>query len=203
MILAVDTSLGTTVALIDADGAVRTEASTVDPLGHAEVIGELLASVLGGAGEGEITQVVSGMGPGPFTGLRIGIAAARTFALGRGIGLIPVPSHFAAAWTHADDGRIAIVTDARRREVAVTVFDGLDADGIPAVVSPTVLVPAAEADAHLGGIPRIDVTVLSGADLARVGARALAAGRTLTDDAPLYLRHPDVVVPGAPKRVGS
>lgn len=203
MILAVDTSLGTAVALIDADGTLRAEASTTDPLGHAEVIGDLLAGVLGEAGDGAITHVVSGMGPGPFTGLRIGIAAARAFALGRGIGMIPVPSHHAAALMHADEGRVAIVTDARRREVAITVFDGVDADGIPAVVADTVLVRAVDADAHLDGIRRIDVAALSGADLARVGARALAAGRVLTDDEPLYMRHPDVVVPGAPKRVGS
>lgn len=203
MILAVDTSLGTAVALIDADGALRAEAATADPLGHAEVIGDLLADVLKDAGAGEITHVVSGMGPGPFTGLRIGIAAARAFALGRGIPVIPVPSHLAAALSVSADGPFAIVTDARRREVAVTVFDGTDADGIPAVVADTVLVPAVEADAHLGGIRRIDVAELSGAALARVAACALAAGRVLTDDEPLYLRHPDVVLPGAPKRVGS
>lgn len=203
MILAVDTSLGTAVALIDADGTLRAEAGTTDPLGHAEVIGDLLARVLAEAGGEPITHVVSGMGPGPFTGLRIGIAAARTFALGRGIGMIPVPSHHAAALTHAGEGRFAIVTDARRREVAITVFDGLDADGVPAVVADTVLVRAVDADAHLDGTPRIDVTTLSGAALARVGARALAAGRTLAGDEPLYMRHPDVVVPGAPKRVGS
>ncbi len=85
----------------------------------------------------------------------------------------------------------------------ITVFDGLDADGIPHIVADTVLVRAADADAHLDGIRRIDVATLSAADLARVGARALAAGRTLTGDEPLYMRHPDVTVPGAPKKVGS
>ena len=202
MILAVDTSLGTSVALIDGDGTLRAEAATTDPLGHAEVIGDLLAGVLAEAGSDDITHVVSGMGPGPFTGLRIGIAAARAFAMGRGIPVIPVPSHLAAALTHADEGRFAIVTDARRREVAVTVFDGTDADGLPAVVAETALVRAVDADAHLAGVRRIDVTALSGADLARIGALALAAGRTLSDDEPLYMRHPDVVVPGAPKKVG-
>jgi len=202
VILAVDTSLGTSVALIDGDGTLRAEAATTDPLGHAEVIGDLLAGVLAEAGSDDITHVVSGMGPGPFTGLRIGIAAARAFAMGRGIPVIPVPSHLAAALTHADEGRFAIVTDARRREVAVTVFDGTDADGLPAVVAETALVRAVDADAHLAGVRRIDVTALSGADLARIGALALAAGRTLSDDEPLYMRHPDVVVPGAPKKVG-
>lgn len=204
VILAVDTSLGTAVALIGADGAVRAESSAADPLGHAEVIGDLLVRTLDRAGEGEITHVVAGMGPGPFTGLRIGIAAARAFALGRGIPVIPVPSHLAAALTAigSASGPFAIVTDARRREVAVTVFDGLDADGIPLVVADTVLVPAVDADAHLDGVPRIDVAELSAADLARVGARALAAGRTLAGEEPLYMRHPDVKAPAAPKRVG-
>ncbi|NJI60574.1 tRNA (adenosine(37)-N6)-threonylcarbamoyltransferase complex dimerization subunit type 1 TsaB [Microbacterium oxydans] len=205
MILAVDTSLGTAVALIDADGARRAEAAATDPLGHAEVIGDLLLEALSDAGDGEVTHVVAGMGPGPFTGLRIGIAAARAFALGRGIPVVPVPSHLAAALTalETESQPFAIVTDARRREVAITVFDGVDADGIPRVIADTVLVRAADADAHLDGIRRIDVATLSAPDLARVGARALAAGRTLTGDEPLYMRHPDVTVPGAPKKVGS
>ncbi|MFK0242324.1 tRNA (adenosine(37)-N6)-threonylcarbamoyltransferase complex dimerization subunit type 1 TsaB [Microbacterium sp. NPDC090281] len=205
MILAVDTSLGTAVALIDADGARRAEVGAADPLGHAEVIGDLLVDALQEAGDGDVTHVVAGMGPGPFTGLRIGIATARAFALGRGLPVVPVPSHFAAALTmlETETTPFAIVTDARRREVAITVFDGVDADGIPVVVAETVLVRAVDADAHLDGVRRIDVTTLSASDLARVGARALAAGRTLTGDEPLYMRHPDVTLPGAPKKVGT
>lgn len=205
MILAVDTSLGTAVALIDADGAARAEAHAPDPLGHAEVIGDLLVEACRDAGAGEVTHVVAGMGPGPFTGLRIGIAAARAFALGRGVPVVPVPSHLAAALTalETETQPFAIVTDARRREVAITVFHGVDDDGIPLVVADTVLVRAADAEAHLDGIRRIDVATLSATELARVGARALAAGRTLTDDEPLYMRHPDVTLPGAPKKVGT
>ncbi len=206
MILAVDTSLGTAVALIDDDGTRLSDASAADPLGHAEVIGELLVRALGETGSGSIDHVVAGMGPGPFTGLRIGIATARTFAIGRGIPVVPVPSHFAAALTAIDrdavTGPFAIVTDARRREVAVTVFEGTDADGLPNMVADTVLVARVDADEHLGGIRRIDVETLSAVDLARVGARAVAAGRTLAGAEPLYLRQPDVTVPGAPKKVG-
>lgn len=206
MILAVDTSLGTAVALIDADGVTRGEASTADPLGHAEVIGDLLRDALAGAGPADISHVVSGMGPGPFTGLRIGIAAARAFALGRDLPVVPIPSHHAAALraieTDAVSGAFAIVTDARRREVAITVFDGTDADGIPNVIADTALVPRADADERLAGTRRIDVETLPAADLARVGVRALAAGRVLADDEPLYLRHPDVSLPGTPKKVG-
>jgi len=206
VILAVDTSLGTAVALIDDDGTRRSDASAADPLGHAEVIGDLLVRALNETGSGEVGHVVAGMGPGPFTGLRIGIAAARAFALGRGIPVIPVPSHLAAALTAIERdavmGPFAIVTDARRREVAITVFDGTDADGIPLTTVDTRLVPSVDADEHLDGVRRIDVATLSAVDLARVGARAVAAGRTLAGDEPLYLRHPDVTVPGAPKKVG-
>ncbi|GAA3930320.1 tRNA (adenosine(37)-N6)-threonylcarbamoyltransferase complex dimerization subunit type 1 TsaB [Microbacterium soli] len=195
MILAVDTSLGTTVAVIDADGRTVAEAASPDPLGHAEVIGDLLAQV---ARPG-ITQVVAGMGPGPFTGLRIGIAAARTFALGRGIPVIPVPSHYAVAEAATIPGRFAVVTDARRREIAVSVFDGTDADGIPNLVAPTRLAPhGAELEE-----PVIETVELSASALARVGARAITAARTLTGAEPLYLRSPDVVQPGAPKRVSA
>ncbi|WP_144876964.1 tRNA (adenosine(37)-N6)-threonylcarbamoyltransferase complex dimerization subunit type 1 TsaB [Microbacterium sp. 1.5R] len=205
MILAVDTSLGTAVATVGDDG-VRAEASTADPLGHAEVIGDLLQRVIDGTDDAPVTQVVAGMGPGPFTGLRIGIAAARAFALGRGIPVLPVPSHFAPALraieADAVTGRFAIVTDARRREVAVTVFDGTDADGIPHVAADTVLVPRADLGSALEGLRAIEVSTLSAADLATVAARALRAGRQLADDEPLYMRHPDVTVPGAPKKVG-
>lgn len=206
VILAVDTSLGTAVALTDADGTIRSVASAADPLGHAEVIGDLLARAVAEAGGGPVEHVVAGMGPGPFTGLRIGIAAARAFALGRSIPVVPVPSHFAAALTaierDATAGPFAVVTDARRREVAITIFDGTDADGIPLVVADTTLVPRADADEHLAGTPRLDVETLAADDLARVGARAVAAGRVLAGDEPLYLRQPDVTMPGAPKKVG-
>ncbi|WEK62331.1 MAG: tRNA (adenosine(37)-N6)-threonylcarbamoyltransferase complex dimerization subunit type 1 TsaB [Candidatus Microbacterium colombiense] len=207
MILAVDTSLGTAVAVIDADGSRRADAAATDPLGHAEVIGDLLARVIAEAGVTPVSHVVAGMGPGPFTGLRIGIAAARAFALGRRVPVVAVPSHFAAALTAIETdgiaGVFAIVTDARRREVAISIFDGVDADGLPQIIADTVLVPQADADAHLDGIRRIDVAALSGLDLARVGARAVAASRTLSGEEPLYLRQPDVRVPGIPKKVGS
>lgn len=215
-----DTSLGSAVGLIGRDGRTVAEVSQAGHLGHAEAIGALLEQVLAaapsaGAGAAPtdeaaaetLTHVAAGMGPGPFTGLRIGIAAARAFALGRGVPVIAVPSHHAAALavieSDAPAEPFAILTDARRRETAVTVYEGIDVDGIPHAVVDTVLVPQAEVDRRLGALRRIEVTEISGAALARVARRAVAAGRTLTGSEPLYLRPPDARVPAAPKKVGS
>ncbi|WP_248148598.1 tRNA (adenosine(37)-N6)-threonylcarbamoyltransferase complex dimerization subunit type 1 TsaB [Microbacterium aoyamense] len=222
MILGIDTSLGTAVAVVEDDGLVRAEASSDNPLGHAEVIGDLLQRVLADAALGPIgatlapgavavTYVASGMGPGPFTGLRVGIAAARAFALGRGVPVIPVPSHDAVAlgilldeaMTDAASTRFAVVTDARRKEFAFTVYEGLDDDGLPVRVTEPALVPRDDLDGVLEalGAHRRDAASVSASMLALAAARALAAGRELATSEPLYLRAPDVTLPAGPKRV--
>lgn len=231
MILGIDTSLGTAAAVVETDGVVLAEASSANPLGHAEVIGDLLQTVLGtartdaplghaGAGTpgapAEITAVAAGMGPGPFTGLRVGIAAARTFALGRGIPVVPVVSHDAAALgilldealagdMDAEPERFAIVTDARRREFAYTVYEGMDDDGLPIRVTEPALTPRDEIDAVLSelGARRRDTTAISAAMIALVAARAVAAGREVGPRDALYLRSPDVTLSAGPKKVGT
>jgi len=218
VILGIDTSLGTAVGIVDPDGAVRAARASENPLGHAEVIGDLLRETLADAARGPLgqtgasepvtlTHVAAGMGPGPFTGLRVGIAAARAFALARGIPVIAVPSHDAAALEillgaaladpFADDNRFAVVTDARRREVAYSVYEGTDADGLPVRTTGPALAPRTDIDAVLDelGAERRDVTMISAAVLAVVAARAVAAGRELTGPEPLYLRAPDVTLP--------
>ncbi|WP_235038194.1 tRNA (adenosine(37)-N6)-threonylcarbamoyltransferase complex dimerization subunit type 1 TsaB [Microbacterium sp. 18062] len=226
MILGIDTSLGTAVAVVDADGVVRAEVAGDDPLGHAEVIGDLLRRAtdaaaataahgtgLPASGGDVITHVAAGMGPGPFTGLRIGIAAARAFALARGIPVIAVPSHdavalgvlIAAEIEGRRSPRFAVVTDARRREFAYTVYDGLDDDGLPVRVTEPALVPRDDLDARLDELEaaRLDASAVPAALLALAAARALAAGRGLATAEPLYLRSPDVTVGHAPKRVSA
>jgi tRNA threonylcarbamoyl adenosine modification protein YeaZ len=223
MILGIDTSVGTSVAVVDADGVVRAEESSDNPLGHAEVIGALIARALdtaavspalgvtGVAGDTTIAYVAAGMGPGPFTGLRVGIAAARAFALGRGIPVISVVSHDAVALGHllqlaiagADDERFAVVTDARRREFAYTVYDGMDADGLPVRATEPDLIPRDALDERLAGLGalRLDAHAVPAALVGLAASRALAAGRTIGPDDALYLRSPDVTMPGAQKRV--
>ena len=198
MLLAIDTSAGTSVAVVDGD-RVLSEASDPGTRGHAEHIGTLIQTALADAQTtpADITGVVSGMGPGPFTGLRVGIAAARAFAAGRGIPVHPVASHDAAAW-----GRTAptlVVTDARRREVAWTTYDaeGENTSG-PHLAHPEELVTSVEG---YDGFERVDAAEISAASLGLVAERLLAAGRPTGPEQPLYLRAPDVTMPAAPKQV--
>ncbi|MEW1706357.1 tRNA (adenosine(37)-N6)-threonylcarbamoyltransferase complex dimerization subunit type 1 TsaB [Microbacterium sp. NPDC089190] len=208
MILGIDTSLGTAVAAIARDGEVLADEQSANPLGHAEVIGDLLRRASSAVAP---THVAVGMGPGPFTGLRVGIATARVYALGRGVPVVPVPSHdgvalgvlLADALTGTETGRFAVVTDARRREFAFSVYDGIDDEGLPVRLSDAALSPRDDLDARLDeiGARRYDATSVSAAMIALVAARALDADRTLTGAEPLYLRSPDVVAAHAPKRV--
>lgn len=217
MILGIDTSLGTAVAVIDPDGVVRSELHSDDPRGHAEAIGTLLTRALAeaSASAGDVTHVAAGMGPGPFTGLRVGIAAARAFALGgdhgRGVPLVPVVSHDAVALglllgdavRGTDTERFAVVTDARRRELAYTVYDGLDDEGLPARAAGPELSPQGDIDAVLGALEAVrrDAASVPAAMIALAAARALVAGREIAPHEPIYLRSPDVTLGGAPKRV--
>jgi tRNA threonylcarbamoyl adenosine modification protein YeaZ len=215
VILAIDTSIGSTVAVVEPSGVVRAEAGSEGTLGHAELIGTLLVRALDEAGiaPADVTHVAAGMGPGAFTGLRIGIAAARAFALGRGIPVVPVASHDAAALRHLDTnpaGPFAIVTDARRRENAITVYDGVDDRGLPRRVAGPELRPRAAdlaADPLTAAADIVDTPAISAAALGRAAALALAAGweptGELAETEPLYLRSPDVTIGHAPKKVSA
>jgi tRNA threonylcarbamoyl adenosine modification protein YeaZ len=211
VILGIDTSLGTAVATIARGGEILSDEQSANPLGHAEVIGDLLSRAVRTAPPP--THVAIGMGPGPFTGLRVGIAAARAFALGRDIPVVPVPSHdgialgilLSDALTGTETPRFAVVTDARRKEFAYSVYDGIDDDGLPVRIVDAMLSPRDDLDARLAeaGAARHDVSSVSAAMIALAAARALAAGREIAGSEPLYLRSPDVVAAHAPKRVSA
>ena len=204
MLLAIDTSTGTSVAVVDHDAGVIAEVGTSDPMRHAEVVGELIREVLATAHvvPSQLSGVAGGMGPGPFTGLRVGIAAAHAFALGIRRPFVPVVSHDAVAFTWYRDGGVGlmqVVTDARRREFAVSSYDGLDEAGLPVRSGGPVLVPRDEVPERDG--TRVDAATVSAGGIGMVAELAFAAGRLpLTGDAPLYLRAPDVT-PSAGKRV--
>ena len=194
MILAIDTSAGTSVALVG-DGIVA-EAATDDTRSHAEHIGVFIERVLADSGvmPNAVTSVVVGLGPGPFTGLRVGIAAGITFALGRNIPIYGVPSHDAAA---AGLGSCTVVTDVRRRELAWTRYrDGVAVDG-PSLTTEGALA----SDVDLREFPEVRAITISAALLATAALGRLDRGDDLLSLTPLYLRAPDATPGNGPKRV--
>lgn len=203
-LLAIDSSIGTSVAL-GVDGEVY-EASSDDPRGHTEVIGRLIAEVFAAAqvSPDRVTGVVMGVGPGPFTGLRVGIAAAKAFAVARGVRLLPVQGHEAVAFELMTGTprvtKVRVVQDAKRRELFVSEFDGVDATGLP----------VRTVDAHL--VPRADFIeesrdvwperIPAGA-LVRLANLRLDAWRKFEPQEALYLRAPDVKPAATVKRVSA
>ncbi|ACQ81315.1 peptidase M22 glycoprotease [Beutenbergia cavernae DSM 12333] len=221
--LGIDTSGGTSVALVDA-AAGWTQlgvAGSPDPRGHAEVLTPLISEVLDAAGLSapDLAGIAVGTGPAPFTGLRVGIVTARMLGRAAGVEVWGVPSLdvWARAWFdgegRAADGAVRVVADARRREVytARYVRDGDGAvvrtDG-PDVVAPDRLTLAEPCVGPATGLYPDALPTVPGAPeefdaalLARIGAERAAAG----DDValtPLYLRRPDVA-PRAPRKRAS
>lgn len=194
MLLAIDTSAGTSVAVVDRDRGVLSEHSVEDTRRHAEVIGDLIQRALHDAGvpKEKLSGVAVGMGPGPFTGLRVGIAAARAFAFGIGKPVVPVVSHDAVAFGRTAPG--TVVTDARRREVYWSSYEAPDATGLPTRVAGPAL--AAPEDVPSGG-ERVDAHWVSAGSLGMLAEALYAAGRPFAGDEPLYLRSPDVTMSAA------
>ncbi|GAB3028823.1 tRNA (adenosine(37)-N6)-threonylcarbamoyltransferase complex dimerization subunit type 1 TsaB [Parafrigoribacterium mesophilum] len=211
MLLAIDTSAGTSVAVVDPDRgtlALRHESGTRS---HAEVIGTLIAESLtqSQVTAATLSAVAVGMGPGPFTGLRVGIAAAQAFALGAGKSLLRVVSHDAVAfgrYAEGFTGPLLVVTDARRREVYWSAYSGVDATGIPQRVDdPGLSRPGdlAEAVTDYPRYERLDATEVSAASVGLLAEALHRHGRAFAGPAPLYLRSPDVTVPTSMKRVSQ
>jgi tRNA threonylcarbamoyl adenosine modification protein YeaZ len=198
VLLAIDTSAGTSVALVDRDAGVLAERDSADTRGHAEIIGTFIAEVLRDVDVTTLSGVAVGMGPGPFTGLRVGIAAARAFAFGISRPVVPVVSHDAVAFGLLEP--VLVVTDARRRELYWSRFAGSDAAGLPIRVDG----PGLCRPDDLPEDPtyrRIDALQVSAASVGMLAESLFANKRPFASDEALYLRAPDVTVPGAPKRV--
>jgi tRNA threonylcarbamoyl adenosine modification protein YeaZ len=212
--LAFDTSTpAVTVAVLRGEDVVG-ESQQIDARRH----GELLAPGIGAAMREaslalrDLDVVAVGNGPGPFTGLRVGLVTARTLSHALGVPAYGVCSLDALA-AASGPPPLVVATDARRREVYWARYD---AEGAR-VAGPAVDTPAALAEelaAYDGrraghGIelyadalgPRDDDSPLYPAAewIGRLVVRDLTAGRRPDDVAPLYLRRPDAQVPKPPK----
>ncbi|HEU0257240.1 MAG TPA: tRNA (adenosine(37)-N6)-threonylcarbamoyltransferase complex dimerization subunit type 1 TsaB [Microbacteriaceae bacterium] len=203
MLLAIDTSAGSSVAVVDEAAGVIAECATEDTMRHAETIGAFIRDCLAEAhaSPAGLDGVAVGMGPGPFTGLRVGIAAARVFALGAGIPVLPVVSHDAIAfarYTGGVTGDFLVVTDARRREAYWSAYRGV-LGGLPRRVDgPGLARPDALPHQEL---PRLEAHAVSAGAVGLLAERLRRLGRPLADDQPLYLRSPDVTPAARRKRV--
>lgn len=195
LLLAFDTSTpAVTVALSTGEASTVVAANR-----HGELLAPLVAEVLGGA---RPDAIVVGLGPGPFTGLRVGVMTART--MGHALG---IPVHGACSLDALAAPGIAVATDARRREVYWAVYDpsGARVEG-PAVGRPLDVAAAlrdAGVTAVAGAGPRLYAEAFDGFELGPEypdATRLLDAPRT-SDLTPLYLRRPDATPPGPRKKV--
>ena len=204
MLLAIDTSAGTSVAVVDRDGGILAEVGEADTMRHAEVVGDLIRAALDASGTtvSALSGVVAGMGPGPFTGLRVGIAAATAFAFGAGRPLVPVVSHDAVAYdwyAEGNSGPVIVVTDARRRERYWTAYSGADGFGLPVRLDGPGLAKPDELPHP--DLSRIDAQVVPAGRLGMLAELRYANGLPMDADEALYLRSPDVTLSAGPKRV--
>lgn len=195
MILAIDTSAGQcAVALLGAGGPVC-ERRAMDR-GHAEHLFPMIESVLATAGAtyADLSRIAVCTGPGSFTGVRIGVAAARGLALGRGIPAIGI-SRFEALAAEVG-GPVAVCLAGRGGSVCL---QGFGPDGAP-LSAPEMVEAAGLAAAIPPGCTRIAGDV-GGALLSdglpdpAIIARLAAARAPGPLPAPLYLRGADAELP--------
>ncbi|MFF3712075.1 tRNA (adenosine(37)-N6)-threonylcarbamoyltransferase complex dimerization subunit type 1 TsaB [Streptomyces phaeochromogenes] len=208
LLLALDTATpAVTVALHDGTSVIAAS-SQVDARRHGELLLPAVDRVLAEAGLrlDAVTGIVVGVGPGPYTGLRVGLMTADTFGLALGIpvhGLCTLDGLAYAAEGSVADGPFVVATDARRKEVywaryadsrtrvtepAVDRPGDLDIGDLPAVGAGALLYPDTFPDAR-------EPEHVSAAALASLAAERLAAGEELEAPRPLYLRRPDAQVP--------
>ncbi|AXK45741.1 tRNA (adenosine(37)-N6)-threonylcarbamoyltransferase complex dimerization subunit type 1 TsaB [Brachybacterium saurashtrense] len=231
MLLGIDTSGAVSVAVargaLTGDGAppeVLAVRSDTRSRHHDEVLLPLIEQTLEEAGtsRAELTGVVVGRGPGPFTGLRVGLVSARSMAAVLGVSLHGLSSldalaHQALA-AHPDGGEgpdsVGVALDARRREVYHARYRRDPAGAITRTAEPAVAAPADVADLLtacdllVGSgtalypelLPATDELVHVDAGHLLLAAAALSArGEDLTSTEPMYLREPDAAKPTARK----
>lgn len=217
-ILGIDTSSAlSSIALLDGD--LLTEAELTDGRRHAEVLAPLLREVMA---DREPPQVIAvGVGPGPYTGLRVGISTAHALGLAWSVPVVGICSLDALAAQASHPGDVLIHADARRKEWYWAAYDAqrmriagphvhrpddlpasvaaLPAFGEPELVPHARVIAAVARDLlNAGEQVAGPITHLSahGTDTGET-AGALGSARLLAPY-PLYLRRPDAVAPAAP-----
>jgi tRNA threonylcarbamoyl adenosine modification protein YeaZ len=211
LVLALDTATPTLVAGLarwSPGGGIQVLAERAVPSGnrHAELLTPAIRGVLEDAGLrlADLDAVVAGLGPGPFTGLRVGVVTAAALADARGLPVVGVCSLDAIG-----SGARTVVTDARRKEIYWATYGGdgsrlsgpsVDKPADVTLPEPVVGDPTFAADRL--GRPVIAAEVRT-AGLVGAAAPQLADPSSAGPLVPLYLRRPDAVPPTARKAVSQ
>lgn len=221
LVLALDTATPAVTAgvvEVSADAAAtRSIRVTHDARKHGELLlpGVLAACAEAGVALPDVDAVVVGVGPGPFTGLRVGMVTAAALGDALGVPVHGVCSLDAIAAEVVDEGAdpggpLLVVTDARRREVYWAAYDRRRRISGPHVEAPSALadripglgaVAAAGASAGVTGLRVVPPGAPGPAGLVACALDALRAGVRPGLLEPLYLRRPDAVAPGPRKPV--
>ncbi|GAA1811194.1 tRNA (adenosine(37)-N6)-threonylcarbamoyltransferase complex dimerization subunit type 1 TsaB [Actinomadura chokoriensis] len=218
LVLAFDTATAAiTVALyewIPGEGAVpRGVAEAVDRRRHTELLTPSIAQVMAeaGAAPGDLSAIAVGVGPGPYTGLRVGLVTARSMGE-----VLSVPVHGVCtldiiAWATGRDEPFVVATDARRKEVYWARYDSARVRATEPAVGPPSDVPQGLPVVGEGGALYPEILGDSGHEPLLPTAGALAeltvsrlAGLKVPEllpPEPLYLRRPDAKEPGPRKKV--
>lgn len=216
-LLAFDTSSAAITAAVHDGASVLAEETRIGAQAHGELLAPTVDAVLRAAGvaPSDVTRVVVGVGPGPFTGLRVALVTARVMGEVLGVPVHGVCSLDAVAaeavGTGTVDGPFAVATDARRREIYLASYDARGVRlGGPEVLRPADVDARTTAGAVVGAgawlypdtfaDPR-EPRLVSAGWLATYAVARLAAGEPLADTTPLYLRRPDAVESAGRKRV--
>ncbi len=199
LILGIDTSTSAIGAGLSDGESVLAAAHRIDARGHTEHLAPLIVGLLAdrGVAPADLTAIVVGNGPGPFTGLRVGMVTGVTMAHALGIPVFGVCSLDVLAHQAAEVlaiGEVLVATDARRKEVywaryRVDTTKGLDAVARltdPAVDRPAELPDAVRSLPTAGRGPvlypdlfphALDPLDVDAGLLALIGARGIVAGR--------------------------
>jgi tRNA threonylcarbamoyl adenosine modification protein YeaZ len=220
LVLVVDTSTpAVTASVVDvgANAQVETFAQrvTIDARAHGELLAPAIEAVLATARArpGEITAIVAGLGPGPFTGLRVGLVTAAVMGQALGIPTYGVCSLDGIG--AQGNGTVLVATDARRKEIYWAAYrDGVRVLGpavnrpadVPGVLAAEGFIPAVAMGA---GAPLLSNSLLvrPGHDYPQATLLAAAAAARVHSGAPsepltpIYLRRPDAVEPSGRKLV--
>ncbi len=188
---------------VAADGQVLAQQSTMTDRRHAEEITPMLQSVLAAAGTNlhDVDRIAVDIGPGRYTGMRVGIATAKTLAFALDVPVVAVTSlQLLAAASPPHDGPVFAVVDARRNQVFAA---NVSEDGHPLVVTPAELAEILPsnalcvgdgADRYCEEFERV-ASVHRGV-VPSVAAAALLDPTTPASSSiePLYLREPDAAI---------